>query len=254
MAFTFNGAAKTITHSGGTLSVAEMWSRYVDWLATGDNSKYGELLTTVGRDQDDIPLYVFLETGVTIVISNNSIPSPVVDGVLKTRSGGDPFGGAVVNARLKEPGIAIGYSTTGGTSGPSAGEIAAAVWGYSPRTLTSGGTGGSAPTAAENAAAVRTELSTELGRIDATVSSRMAAASYVAPETAANIAAAVGARNVEGDISLDELLRVALAVLAGRSTGIGTSTEQYLSQTGTPRVTATFDEDGNRTSVVLNGA
>lgn len=126
MAFTFNGAAKTITHSGGTLSVAEMWSRYVDWLATGDNSKYGELLTTVGRDQDDIPLYVFLETGVTIVISNNSIPSPVVDGVLKTRSGGDPFGGAVVNARLKEPGIAIGYSTTGGT-GPSAESIAAAV-------------------------------------------------------------------------------------------------------------------------------
>ena len=126
MAFTFNGAAKTITHSGGTLSVAEMWSRYVDWLATGDNSKYGELLTTVGRDQDDIPLYVFLETGVTIVISNNSIPSPVVDGVLKTRSGGDPFGGAVVNARLKEPGIAIGYSTTGG-SGPSAESIAAAI-------------------------------------------------------------------------------------------------------------------------------
>ena len=41
--------------------------------------------------------------------------------------GGDPFGGAVVNARLKEPGIAIGYSTTGGTSGPSAGEIADAV-------------------------------------------------------------------------------------------------------------------------------
>lgn len=127
MAFTFNGAAKTITHSGGTLSVAEMWSRYVDWLATGDNSKYGELLTTVGRDQDDIPLYVFLETGVTIVISNNSIPSPVVDGVLKTRSGGDPFGGAVVNARLKEPGIAIGYSTSGSV-GPSAESIAAAVW------------------------------------------------------------------------------------------------------------------------------
>ena len=126
MAFTFNGAAKTITHSGGTLSVAEMWSRYVDWLATGDNSKYGELLTTVGRDQDDIPLYVFLETGVTIVISNNSIPSPVVDGVLKTRSGGDPFGGVVVNARLREPGIAIGYSTSGST-GPSAESIAAAV-------------------------------------------------------------------------------------------------------------------------------
>lgn len=126
MAFTFNGAAKTITHSGGTLSVAEMWSRYVDWLAVGDNSKYGELLTTVGRDQDDIPLYVFLETGVTIVVSNNAIPTVVTDGVLKTRSGGDPFGGAVVSARYQAPGIAIGYSTTGG-SGPSAESIAAAI-------------------------------------------------------------------------------------------------------------------------------
>ena len=127
MAFTFDGVAKTITHSGGTLSVAEMWSRYVDWLAVGDNSKYGDLLTTVGRDENDIPLYVFLEPGVIIVVTDNSIPSPVVDGVLKTRSGGDPFGGAVVNARLVEPGIAIGYSSNGVT-GPSASDIAAAVW------------------------------------------------------------------------------------------------------------------------------
>lgn len=126
MAFTFNGAAKTITHSGGTLSVAEMWSRYVDWLAVADNSKWGDLLTTVGRDENDIPLYVFLEPGVTIVIADNSAPSPVVDGVLKTRSGGDPFGGAVVNARLREPGIAIGYSTSGSV-GPSAESIAAAI-------------------------------------------------------------------------------------------------------------------------------
>ena len=126
MAFTFDGAAKTITHSGGILSVAEMWSRYVDWLAVGDNSKYGDLLTTVGRDENDIPLYVFLEPGVIIVVTDNSIPSPVVDGVLKTRSGGDPFGGAVVNARLVEPGIAIGYSSNGVT-GPSASDIAAAL-------------------------------------------------------------------------------------------------------------------------------
>ena len=126
MAFTFDGAAKTITHSGGTLSVAGMWSRYVDWLAVGDNSKYGDLLTTVGRDENDIPLYVFLEPGVTIVVTDNTLPTNVVDGVLKTRSGGDPFGGAVVNARYEAPGIAIGYSTTGST-GPSAADIAAAV-------------------------------------------------------------------------------------------------------------------------------
>ena len=126
MAFTFDGVAKTITHSGGTLSVAEMWSRYVDWLAVGDNSKYGDLLTTVGRDENDIPLYVFLEPGVTVVVTDNTLPTNVVDGVLKTRSGGDPFGGAVVNARYEAPGIAIGYSTTGST-GPSASDIAAAL-------------------------------------------------------------------------------------------------------------------------------
>ena len=126
MAFTFNGAAKTITHTGGTLSVAEMWSRYVDWLVVGDNSKYGDLLTTVGRDENDIPLYVFLEPGVTIVVTDNTLPTNVVDGVLKTRSGSDPFGGAVVNARYEAPGIAIGYSTTGST-GPSAADIAAAL-------------------------------------------------------------------------------------------------------------------------------
>lgn len=126
MAYTFDGVAKTITHSGGTLSVAEMWSRYVDWLSVGDNSKYGDLLTTVGRDENDIPLYVFLEPGVTIVVTNNTLPTNVVDGVLKTRSGGDPFGGAVVNVRYEAPGIAIGYSTTGGTSS-SASDIAAAL-------------------------------------------------------------------------------------------------------------------------------
>ena len=85
MAFTFDGAAKTITHSGGTLSVAEMWSRYVDWLSVGDNSKYGSMLYTVGRDKDDIALYVFLEPGVRIVVSNNTIPTVVTAGVLKTR-------------------------------------------------------------------------------------------------------------------------------------------------------------------------
>lgn len=156
MAFTFNGAAKTITHPGGTLSVSEMWSRYVDWLAIGDNSKYGDLLTTVGRDQDDIPLYVFLETGVTVVISNNTIPTVVTDGVLKTRSGGDPFGGAVVSARYQSPGIAIGYST-GGVGG-----------------------GGSGASAESIAAAVKAAIQSEFDKIDSNVLTRLSTANYLA--------------------------------------------------------------------------
>ena len=126
MAFTFDGVAKTITHSGGTLSVAEMWSRYVDWLAVSDNSKYGSLLYTVGRDKDDIALYVFLEPGVRIVVADNTLPTVVTDGVLKTSDDSDPFGGAVVNVRYDKPVSAIGYSSNGIT-GPSAADIAAAV-------------------------------------------------------------------------------------------------------------------------------
>lgn len=126
MAYTFDGAAKTITHSGGPLSVADMWSRYVDWLAIGDNSKYGSLMYTVGRDKDDIPLYVFLELGVTIIVSNNLIPTNVIDGVLKTSDDSDPFGTAIVNVRYSQPGIAIGYSSSGSNLTVSA--IANGVW------------------------------------------------------------------------------------------------------------------------------
>lgn len=43
------------------------------------------------------------------------------------------------------------------------------------------------PTAAETASQVRTELSTELARIDATIGSRLASASYVSPATPTNV-------------------------------------------------------------------
>ena len=138
MALTFNGATKTITWPGGPLSVRELWSRHVDWLAIGDNSKYGAMLYTVGRDTDDIPLYVFLEVGVTIAVSNNSVVTSIYDGVLTTPDNHDPFGGAVVNVRWDKPGIAIGYSTSG-VLGPTAAEIADAVWAKSTDAMTTTG-------------------------------------------------------------------------------------------------------------------
>jgi hypothetical protein len=49
------------------------------------------------------------------------------------------------------------------------------------------------PTEAEIATAVRTELSTELGRIDASTSSRLAAVAYTLPPSVGDIAAAVWA-------------------------------------------------------------
>lgn len=82
--------------------------------------------------------------------------------------------------------VAVGVSTdnTVGTAVLTAAAAAAAVWGADTRTLTS--SSGSAPTAAEVAVAVRSELITELGRVDAAISTRLAATSYsAAPSTAA---------------------------------------------------------------------
>lgn len=65
----------------------------------------------------------------------------------------------------------------GGGGGPTAAEVADAVWAYVTRTLTAS----PGPTSAAIASQVRTELAVELGRLDATISSRLAAAGYTAP-------------------------------------------------------------------------
>lgn len=136
-----------------------------------------------------------------------------------------------------------------------------------------------APSAAANAAAVRSELATELARIDATVSSRLATAGYTAPSNAAiaairaktdNLPAvpasqddipsaaenadAAGQRIIEGGLTADAIQRIQLAALVGKTAGIGGASETYFAQDGTtPRVVAGFDQDNNRTSVTLDG-
>jgi hypothetical protein len=72
-----------------------------------------------------------------------------------------------------------------------------------------------------------------------------------APTSAAN-ATAVMSSIVEGTMTLAQAQRVQLAALSGKTTGVGTLTETYLSQDGTaPRVVATFDAAGNRTAVTV---
>jgi len=100
-----------------------------------------------------------------------------------------------------------GYLDNLSTAPPNAATVAGAVWSAATRTLTSGG--GSAPTAAEVATAVRTELTTELGRIDAATSTRLATASYTAPTTPPTAAAM--ASQVRTELSA-ELARLDAAV------------------------------------------
>lgn len=68
-----------------------------------------------------------------------------------------------------------------------------------------------------------------------------------------NLARAVAEYNIEGDLSLEEIIRVILAAVAGETSGVGSSNELYKSQDGTKnRIDATFDGSNNRTTVTLD--
>ncbi len=149
MAITFDGATKLATLSTGTvaLSVADLWSRWVDWAATGTNSKWLPMFSTVGGDVIDagagtsIPLYAFLVNGWRVKPQEANHTLNVTTGVLLVSGGGDPFinttGSFVVRVNYSQPVQAITVSTGGG-----GGSTAADIWAYSSRTLTSGsGTG-----------------------------------------------------------------------------------------------------------------
>lgn len=100
------------------------------------------------------------------------------------------------------------------SSAPTAADNASAVWAAAARTIT-GGTvttltnAPTVPSAASIASATRTELATELSRIDASVSSRLAASAYTAPTVAPT--AAQNASAVRTELSV-ELARVDAAV------------------------------------------
>lgn len=132
MAYTFNGATKRITLSSGTTSVdlIDLYSRWKDWMASG-NAGYALAFSTVGGEISSIPLYLFIENGWRIIPQAADHTLHVINGLLDIVGGGDPFvdpaGAYKIRIYYEKPGIAIGYSTLGG-SGPSASDIADAVW------------------------------------------------------------------------------------------------------------------------------
>jgi hypothetical protein len=59
---------------------------------------------------------------------------------------------------------------------------------------------------------------------------------------------------IEGGVSAEEMLRVFMAVLAGKVSGAGTGVEAFRDQADTKdRVVSTNDAQGNRTGVVVDG-
>jgi len=60
---------------------------------------------------------------------------------------------------------------------------------------------------------------------------------------------------IEDGMTAEEVLRIIAAVLAGKVSGAGTGTETFVGLDGvTDRVISTVDNDGNRTTVVVDGS
>ena len=134
MAYTFNGSTKRITLPSGmvTLDLIDLFSRWKDWVLAG-NAECLLAFSTVGGEITEIPLYLFMLNGWLIVPQSADHVLTVINGVLVGQGSADPFtdpaGSYKIRINRQAPGIAIGYSTSGST-GPTAADIAAAVWAY----------------------------------------------------------------------------------------------------------------------------
>lgn len=134
----FDAANKLAILSAGTttLSVRDLWSRWVDWWLTSSNS--GIALTAMaqvgGNDIDavagtKIPIFVFLQNGWRVRPQEANHTLNVTDGVLLVDGGGDPFvntvGSYVVRINYQQPVQAIAFVSNagGGLSGAQATQL-----------------------------------------------------------------------------------------------------------------------------------
>lgn len=215
MAITFDGATKLITLTSGTvaLDVADLYSRWKDWVLLSDNAKWLPAFSTVGGETIDpgagttVPLYAFLVNGWRLKPQEANHTLNVSGGVLLVDGGGDPFvnttGAFTVRINYQQPVQAITVATGGGGGGSL---TAADVWAYAARTLT---------------------------------------ASPIAP-------ADIWQYLVESGYSAEEVLRVIAAAVAGKSNGAGTGTRRYRDLADTKdRITGSV-ANGDRTAVVLD--
>lgn len=114
---------------------------------------------------------------------------------------------------------------------------------------------GDVPSAATVASAVRTELATELGRVDVAVSTRLASASYTAPLTSQQTTDAVEAATITVEADVDEAA-IAAAVVSQLSGSSVTVTSPVLSATEVEIVQGDdyYDADGRAITFTITGA
>lgn len=133
MPIVFDSATKRIILDSASVSATDLYSRSADWLALSDNAKYGAVFRQVGGDDLggglSIPPYFFLQ-GAWRVRPMESSHNLTITGNLFVDGGGVPvvstLGAYQVNVNYTVPVQAQGIAT-GGSSGPSASDIAAAI-------------------------------------------------------------------------------------------------------------------------------
>jgi hypothetical protein len=149
MSVTFDGTNKLIVADPGTtsLDVRDVYSRWKDWAATGDNARFPQAFRVVGGDPTEganfIAPYFFLTEGWRLR-PQEADHTLALSGALLVDGGGDPIiptvGTYRVLVRVSVPVRAEGVATGGG-SGPDASTIAAAVWNRSTTGPTPGSYG-----------------------------------------------------------------------------------------------------------------
>ena len=158
MPIVFDPSAKRVVLDSTSVTATEIYSRSADWLALSDNAKYGAVFRQVGGDDLgaglSIPPYFFLQNTWRVRPMEAS-HNLTITGNLFVEGGGVPvvntLGAYQVNVNYTVPVQAQGISTSGSTG----------------------------PTAADIAAAVRADLTAELARIDAAISSRATVAAIL---------------------------------------------------------------------------
>ena len=150
MSISFDGATKVITLSAGTvlLDSGDLYSRWKDWVVTGDNSKYSIALSTIGGEPVGggvyITAYYFIQNGwkikpqaashtltVTGNITTSDSSSPFVfplggynidvvrQFALKTETvngGGDPFTSVLESGMTRDEALRIMFSALAGAA------------------------------------------------------------------------------------------------------------------------------------------
>jgi hypothetical protein len=133
MAITIDGASKRIILDSANVTAAQIWSAWVVWRSS--NPQWSLAIRQVGGDDLGgglaIPPYYFLQ-GAWRVRPMEANHLLVLTGNLFVEGGGQPVVNTVgsfnVSVQYTVPVQAQAFSTSGGGAGPSAVEIADAVW------------------------------------------------------------------------------------------------------------------------------